>query len=96
MSDVEAPREQADERGARCGADRVRVIGPDQRHAHGALVEALSMRTDDVPVDPSVAALEDLAVLVDEEVVADVVPPVGEHVVALDPADDRGRLRAAV
>ena len=41
---------------------------------------------------PSVPAFEDLAVLVDEEVVADVVPAVSEHVVALDAPDDRGRL----
>ena len=47
-------------------------------------------------VDPAVTAFEDLAVLVDEKVVADVVPAVPLHVVELDRANDRGRLRLRV
>jgi hypothetical protein len=54
------------------------------------------VRAHDVPVDPAPTAFEDLAVLVDQKVVTDVVPAVREHVVALDPAHDRRRLRAAV
>ena len=84
------------ERGASRGCDRGRVVGPDQRDADRALVEPLRVRADDVAVDAAAPAFEDLAVLVDEEVVADVVPAVREHVVALDPAHDRRRLRAAV
>src|SRR5690606_23406000 len=52
--------------------------------------------TDNVLVDPAAPALEDLAVLVDEKVVADVVPAVREHVVALDAAHDGGRVRSGV
>ena len=96
MCDVESPSEQPDQRGARGGAHRRRAVVADQRHPDRALVEALGVRADDVPVDPPEAALEDLAVPVDEEVVTDVVPAVGEHVVALDPTDDGGRLRPAV
>ena len=93
---VQAPREEPDERGASRGRDRGRVVRPDQRDADRPLVEPLRVRADDVAVDTAPPAFEDLAVLVDEEVVTDVVPAVREHVVALDPAHDRGRLRAAV
>ena len=93
---VQAPGEEPDQRGASRRCDRGRVVRPDQRDADRALVEPLRVRPDDVPVDTAPPAFEDLAVLVDEEVVADVVPAVREHVVALDPAHDRGRLRAAV
>ena len=96
MRHVEAPREEPDQRGARGGRDRGRVVGPDQRDADRALVEPLRVRTDDVAVDAAPPAFEDLAVLVDEEVVTDVVPAVREHVVALDATDDRGGLRSAV
>ena len=96
VGDVEAPSEQPDERGALGGCHRGRTVIADQRHAARALVEALRVRSDDVAVDASVPTFEDLAVLVDEEVVADVVPAVREHVVALDAADDRRRLRPSV
>ena len=54
------------------------------------------MGADDRLLHPAVSAFEDLAVLVDEKVVADVVPAVSEHVVGLDSTDDRGGLRARV
>src|SRR5712664_3560560 len=54
------------------------------------------MRTDDWLVDAAVTPLEDLPVLVDEKVVADVVPAVPFHVVDLDAAHDRGGLRGGV
>ena len=47
-------------------------------------------------LDAAGAALEDLAVLVDEEVVADVVPAVVVAVVAGDPEHDRGRVLGPV
>ena len=93
---VQAPGEKTRQRRLRGRRRRGGVVVPDQRDAGRALVEALGVRSDDVAVDPSEAALEDLAVLVDEEVVADVVPAVREHVVALDAADDRGRPGARV
>ena len=52
-------------------------------------VPALRLRADDGLVDPARTALEDLAVLVDEEVVADVVPAVAVAVVAGDAEHDR-------
>jgi hypothetical protein len=54
------------------------------------------VRPDDVLVDATASAFEDLAVLVDEKVVADVVPPVGEYVIALNAAHDGGGLGRAV
>src|SRR3954468_21459647 len=47
-------------------------------------------------VDAAVPALEDLAVLVDEEVVADVVPAISLYVVDLDTAHDCRRLTTRV
>ena len=59
-------------------------------------VPALRLRADDGLVDAARAALEHLAVLVDEEVVADVVPAVGVAVVARDAEHDRGGVLRAV
>ena len=50
----------------------------------------------DVALDAAVATLEHLPVLVDEEVVAKVVPAVSLHVVHLDRPNDRRRLRRRV
>ena len=76
---------------------RLRVaVRPEQRDPDRAGVEPLRVRADDVPLDAAVAALEHLPVLVDEKVVADVVPAVALHVVDLDPAHDRRRLRRRV
>ena len=69
---------------------------PDQRDADRAGVEALRVRADHVLVDAAAATLVDRAEAVDEKVVADVVPAVSLHVVDLDPAHDRRRLRARV
>ena len=52
-------------------------------------VVALRLGADHGQLDAAGAALEHLAVLVDEEVVADVVPPVGVAVVAGDAEHDR-------
>ena len=53
------------------------------------------VRADHRAVDAAGAALEDAAVGVDEEVVADVVPAVRAHVVGVDRADDRRARRLA-
>ena len=94
VGEIQPPGEYLDERGALGGGEPRPVVVAEQGHPDGAVVEAERMGTDDRLLHPAVAALEDLAVLVDEEVVADVVPPVSEHVVGLDPADDRRGLRA--
>ena len=96
MRDVEPPREQLHERRARRRGHRRRPVDPDQRDADRAGVEPLRVRADDVPLDPAEPALEHLAVLVDEEVVAEVVPAVPLHVVGLDPADDGRRLLSRI
>src|SRR4051794_5860511 len=66
------------------------VEGADVGHAGGDRVVALRLGADHRLVDAAGAALEDLAVLVDEEVVADVVPAVGVAVVLRDAEDDPG------
>ena len=70
-------------------------VGADQRDADRAGVEAQRVRADHVAIDPAEPSLEDLAVSVDEKVVADVVPAVSLHVVELDPLDDRRSVRTA-
>ena len=92
VADVEPPGQQVLERRPRCRRERRRVVDAEDRDAHTAGVEATGVRADHVLRDAAAAALEDSAELVDEEVVADVVPAVREHVVALDAAHDRGRL----
>ncbi len=92
MRDVEPPGEQLHERPPGGVADGRRAVLAEHCDPDRAGVEALRVGADDCLVDPPVAALEDLPVLVDEEVVADVVPAVPLHVVQLDPAHDRGRL----
>ena len=96
VCDVEAPGEQPDERAARGSGRGRRVVVAEERHAHRTGVEPLGVRADHVALDAAETALEDLAVLVDEEVVAHVVPAVAPHVVELDRADDRRRLRLRV
>jgi hypothetical protein len=75
VSDVESPREQARERRLRRSRRRRRLVRAEQRDADRACVEPFRVRADHVLVDAAVPALEHLAVLVDEEVVADVVQP---------------------
>ena len=89
---VQPPGEQLDERRARGRRDADRAVVADQGDPGRAVVETERVGADDRLVDPAVAALEDLAVLVDEEVVADVVPAVALHVVDVVPAHDRRRL----
>ena len=76
-----------------CGT---RGEGPDAGDPGRDGVVALGLGADHGLVDAAGAALEDLAVLVDEEVVADVVPAVGVAVVAGDPEHDPGRLLGRV
>ena len=96
MRDVEAPRQKI----GKCGAGHGRRCGGTVRPEHGnadrAGVEAFRVRSDHGLVDAAVATLEHLPVLVDEKVVADVVPAVALHVVDLDAAHDRGGLRSGV
>ncbi len=91
---VEPPGDEALERcdGGRPGAGG--AVRPDDRDARRAGVEPLRLRPDHRLRHAAVAALEDGAALVDEEVVADVVPAVRAHVVGVDAADDPGRIRA--
>jgi hypothetical protein len=96
MGDVEPPGDQPRQRRACCRGNRGGVVVPEEGDAERTGVEALRVGTDDVPLHASEPALEDLAVLVDEEVVADVVPAVGAHVVELDAPDDGRRLRPVV
>ena len=96
MVEVEPPGDQRDERGACGGRDRGRAVVADHRDSDRAGVEPLRVRADHRPGHAAVAAFEDLAVLVDEEVVADVVPTVPLHMVELDRLHDRGRLRLRV
>ena len=81
---------------ARLRRHRQRAVLADHRDADRAGVEPLGVRSDDVLLDPAVAALVDGAEAVDEEVVADVVPAVPLHVVELDRLHDRGRLGRGV
>ena len=59
-------------------------------------LKPMRVRAEHRPGDPALAPLEQGAALVDQEVVADVVPLVAAHVVRLDAADDRRRVGAAV
>ena len=81
---------------SRTRADCAAAVGdrrvPDHRDPDGAGVEALRVRADHIALDASVPAFEDLSEPVDEEVVADVVPPVSAYVVQVDPAHDGRRL----
>ena len=96
MCQVEAPRDQRDERLARrvrqCRAVPIADVGD----ADAAGVESERLGADHVARDPAVAALPDVAVAIDEVVVANVVPAVRLHVVGVDRADDRRDVRLAV
>ena len=92
VGQVEPPRDQALERLHRRGRRLRRHEVADQRDADAPRVEPERVRADHVPGDAAVPAFVDLAVPVDEEVVADVVPAVRLHVVDVDAAHDRGRL----
>ena len=84
---------QAEQLGHRVdGVGRLRDAGEraDVRDAGRDAVVALRLRADDGLVDPALAPLEDLAVAIDEEVVADVPPALRVAVIAADRADDRG------
>src|SRR6266550_5241632 len=96
MREVEAPGQQIRECRARDGGWSARAVRPDHGNTDRAGVEPFGVCADDWFVDASVTALEDLSELVDEKVVADVVPTVALHVVDLDPTYDRRRLRRGV
>ena len=93
---VEPPGEQRDERGLRSRSDSDGAVVADQRDAGAARVEPHRVRSDHSPRHAAVPAFEDLAVLIDEEVVADVVPTVALDVVDLDRPHDRRRLARRV
>ena len=80
------------------GADAAVVAHHGQ--AHGAGVDAPGVRSDAHPAGGcrhgAGAPLEDGAVLVDEEVVADVAPVQGDRVVVVDAPHDRGGLPGGV
>ncbi len=90
MRDVETPGEQLDERVLGLRRDRLGPVGAKYGDANRTRVETLRVSADDVSGDASCSALEHLPVLIDEEVVADVVPAVGLHVIDLDPPHDCG------
>ncbi len=96
VRDVEAPGDEPGECVLlrRC-RDRAQIVA-EQRDPGGAGVEAFRVRADHVSLDAAATTFVDRAEPVDEKVVADVVPAVSLHVVDLDPAHDRGRLRPRV
>ena len=96
VPEVEPPGNQRDERRLSRCRDGRRAVVADQRNAGAARVEPHRVRPDHRARHAAVPALEDLAVLVDEEVVANVVPAVGLNVVEHDRPHDRGRLARAV
>ena len=61
----------------------------DHRHAPHIAVETAGVRSQDILGDSACAALEHLAVLVDERVVGDVAPAQRPGVVGVDGSDDR-------
>ena len=87
-------RELPDSRRASASSAGVGLAGgaesAEARDARRLGVVALRLRADHGLVDAAGPALEDVAVPVDEEVVADVVPAVRVAVVAADAAHDRG------
>ena len=88
----ELPAQQLRDRRHRGLGDRHVAEGAEHRDAGGLRVVALRLGADDRLLDPAGAPFEDLPVLVDEEVVADVVPAVGVAVVLGDAEHHRGRL----
>ncbi len=68
----------------------------DRRHRERVVVVAQGVGTDDGLVDPAVTPLPDPTEAVDEEVVADVAPAAGLHVVGVDAAEDPRHLRLGV
>ena len=92
----ELPADQAGERVQRGLRARDLRVGAEHRDPGRDAVVALRLGADDGRVDAAGAALEDLAVLVDEEVVAEVVPAVGVAVVAGDPEHDPRRVLGVV
>ncbi len=83
------------ERGARGRGGRRGVVAED-RDAGRLAVPAVGVRAEDGLVDAALTTLEDLAALVDEEVVAEVAPAVGLHVVDVQRPDDGVRVGAVV
>ena len=78
------------------GGRRDVVEVAEHRDAPGVLVESAGVRALDGPVDAARAALEDLAVLVDERVVGDVAPAERAGVVLVDRPDDARRVLGRV
>ncbi len=68
----------------------------EHHHAGAVRVEALGVAADDVLGDAAGARFPDAPEAIDGEVVGDVVPAVGVHVVALDAAQEGGDVLAAV
>ncbi len=94
MRDVEPPGDQALERRDGGRARARGAVRPDDRDAGRVGVEPLRLGADHRLRHAAVAALEHGAALVDEEVVANVVPAVRAHVIGVDAADDPGGVRA--
>ncbi len=90
------PAEQSRGGGHGLGGDAGRGVRAEEGDAGRHRVVALRLRPDDRLVDAARTALEHLAVAVDEEVVADVVPAVRVAVVLGDAEHDRRRIARAV
>ena len=93
---VQPPGNELHDRRPSGAADAGGAVAAEDGDAHRAGVEALRVGAHDGPIDAARATLEHLAVLVDEKVVADVVPAVARHVVELNSPHDRGRLLSRV
>ena len=77
-------------------AHLVEVAHHGDAHVVGVHAVVAGVGAPDLEQRAAAAALEDLAVLVDQEVVADVAPATALHVVRLRRADDRLRVAARV
>lgn len=93
---AELPRGDPGHRGGhRAWGGRVRV-GAEDGDAGRLPVEAVGVRAEDRPVHPALTALEDRPALVDQEVVADVLPAVAVDVVRVHAAHHRRGVGAGV
>ena len=92
----ELPGEPAHEAAERGDRDRLLRVRAQHGDAAGLRVHALRLRADDGLRQPAGPARVDVAVLVDERVVADVVPAQRVAVVTADRQDDARRLRLRV
>jgi hypothetical protein len=96
VGQVELPGRQALQGGQHGRGRPAGGKGPEQGDPRGVGVEPAGVGAEHGPGDAAVAALEHAAVAVDQEVVADVVPAPGAHVIQVVGPDQGGVLRGRV